>query len=70
MVTTFVLSCVGVCESVSSGSDREKGMEQICHVGVLGFDRAYLISFGLFWVLFIVTVEMSGMNPHITQLFN
>lgn len=44
-------------------------MEGICHVGFWSFKRAFLISFGLTWVMFIVTVGMSSQPPHSTQQF-
>ncbi len=40
------------------------GMEGICHVGFWSFKREFLISFGLTWVMFIVTVRMSSQLPH------
>lgn len=46
-----------------------EGMEGICHVGFWSFKRAFLISFGLTWVMFIVTVEMSSQLPHSSQQF-
>lgn len=45
-------------------------MEGICHVGFWSFKRAFLISFWLTWVMFIVTVEMSSQLPHSSQQFN
>lgn len=45
-------------------------MEGICHVGFWSFRREFLISFGLIWVMFIVTVEMSSQLLHTSSIDN
>lgn len=51
---------------VSGGLKRAEDMEGICHVDFWSFKRAFF-HFLLSWVVFIVTVKMNSMLPHMCQ---